>query len=66
MYFVKRKYYSDEMAALSSGTVKKSSYLYNLDPVVADGVLRVSGRLSKSALPEETNYPAILPKENLG
>lgn len=27
------------------GTVKKSSSLYKLDPVVTDGVLRVGGRL---------------------
>lgn len=38
--------------------------MYKLDPVVADGVLRVGGRLSKSALPEEMKHPAILPKES--
>ncbi|XP_014882368.1 uncharacterized protein LOC106943577 [Poecilia latipinna] len=62
--FVQRKHFGDEIAALSSGAVKKSSHLYKLDPVVTDGVLRVGGRLSKAALPEETKHPVILPKES--
>lgn len=60
--FVQRRYYEDEMAALSSGVVRRSSHLYKLDPVVVDGVMRVGGRLSKSALPEEVKHPTILPK----
>nr|XP_055074289.1 uncharacterized protein LOC129453915 [Misgurnus anguillicaudatus] len=60
--FEQRRFYMDEMTALSSGAVKKSSHLYRLDPVVVDGVLRVGGRLSKSALTEESKHPAILPK----
>ncbi|XP_025760779.1 uncharacterized protein LOC106097018 [Oreochromis niloticus] len=62
--FVQRKHYADEMTALNSGTVRKSSHLYKLDPVVTNGVLRVGGRLSKADLPEETKHPAILPKES--
>lgn len=62
--FVQRKHYGDEMVALSSGAVRKSSRLYKLDPVAVDGVLRVGGRLSKSALPEEMKHPVILPKES--
>lgn len=30
------------------------SSFYRLDPVMDDGVLRVGGRLNKSAMPEET------------
>lgn len=62
--FVQRKHFADEMTALNSGTVRKSSHLYKLDPVVANGVLRVGGRLSKADLPEETKHAAILPKES--
>lgn len=64
MCFVQRTHYGNEMAALSSGALKKSSPLYKLDPAVTDGVLRVGGRLSRLALPEETKHPAILPKES--
>ena len=60
--FVQKLHYGDEMTALHSSVVKKSSPLYKLDPVVSNGVLRVGGRLSKAALPEETKHPAILPK----
>lgn len=57
MRLVQQKYYGDEMTALSSGTMKKPSYLYRykLYPVVADGVLRVGGSLSKSALLKKQN-----------
>lgn len=60
--FVQRKYFGDDTTTLSTGTVKKSSHLYKLDPVITDRVVRVGGRLSKSALPEEAKHPAILPK----
>ena len=62
--FVQKKHYSSELAALKSGGVKKSSQLYKLDPIAIDDVLRVGGRLSRSALPVETKHPAILPKES--
>ena len=44
--------------------VKKSSSVRKLDPVYKDGLLRVGGRLSKAALPEDTKHPVILPKES--
>lgn len=62
--FVQKTHYSGELAALRSGGVKKSSNLYKLDPIVTDDVLRVGGRLSRSALPEETKHPAVLPKDS--
>lgn len=62
--FVQRQSFQEEIAALSKGTVKQTSHLIKLDPVVVDGVLRVGGRLSRAALPEETKHPAILPKNS--
>ncbi|KAK0145451.1 hypothetical protein N1851_015639 [Merluccius polli] len=51
--------------ALSSGKceVKKQSRIYKLDPILKDGLLRVGGRLSKAAMPEETKHPVILSKD---
>ena len=47
------------------GCVKKSSAIYKLNPVyTTDGLLRVGGRLSKSAMPEHTKHPLILPKKS--
>ena len=50
--------------ARSAHSVKKSSPLSKLNPVLIDSVLRVGGRSSKSALPEETKFPIILPKKS--
>ena len=55
--------FHDEITALKKGsTVKNSSSIYRLDPVLENGVLRIGGRLNRSALPEEVKHPAILPK----
>lgn len=40
--------------------MKRTSYIYKLNPILEDGVLRVGGRLSRSAMPEES---AILAKD---
>ena len=62
--FVQGQRFKDEIASLKAGNnVKKNSQLYKLDPVWEDGVLRVGGRLSKAALPEETKHPVILSKD---
>ena len=42
--------------------IKKSSPIYRLDPTAENGVLRVGGRLSRAAMPEEVKHPCILPK----
>lgn len=60
--FVQRQSFQEEMASLEKGTVRRTSPLVKLDPVVVDGVLRVGGRLSRAALPEEAKHPAILLK----
>lgn len=53
--------YKEEITALQKNfLVKRNSQLYKVDPVLQDGILRVGGRLDKSAMPEEAKHPAIL------
>lgn len=44
--------------------VKGTSGLYRLVPVLKEGMLRVGGRLSQAAMPEEIKFPIILPKSS--
>ena len=46
--------------------IKKSSRLYQLDPVLEqNGLLRVGGRLGKSRMfPDGFKHPVILPKKS--
>ena len=63
--FVQRQHFAEEISDLCNGkTLRKSSHLQRLDPVMVDGILRVGGRLSMSALPEQAKHPAILPKNS--
>lgn len=62
--FVQKQTYPEEVAALQTGTLKRTSHLFELDPQIVDGVLRVGGRLHRSALPEDTKHPVILPKSS--
>lgn len=61
----KRKY-AEEIKVLQEGkcNMKKSSHIYKLDPYLEDGVLRVGGRLTQSAMLLEAKHPAILHKED--
>lgn len=43
--------------------MKKSSQIFKLSPILKDGILRVGGRLSRAALPDEAKHPAILAKD---
>ena len=69
---VQRKHFHDELSRLVSIsgeskkflTVKKSSQLYRLDPIMEDDIIRVGGRLLNSPLSEESKHPIILPKES--
>lgn len=63
--FTQQERFPDEFAALSSDKceVKKESRIYKLDPTLENGLLRVGGRLSKAAMPEETKHPVILSKD---
>lgn len=44
--------------------VKKSSSLYKLNPVLQNGVIRVGGRMSRAAMPEDSKQQAILSKDS--
>lgn len=62
--FSQRVTFMEEITSLGSGGsgIKKTSDIYRLDPVLQGGLLRVGGRLSRSALPEELKHPVILSK----
>jgi len=62
--FCQKKRFSEEFACLQKGeSVKRNSHVYKLNPILEDGVLRVGGRLSKAAMPEESKHPAILARD---
>lgn len=53
--------YKHELECLTKGmTVKKNSHIQKLTPTLQDGVIRVGGRLVRSAMPSEAKHPAIL------
>ena len=63
---VQQSAFAEEIKALRRGQhLKKSSSLLRLDPKLdGDNILRVGGRLRKSALPSEQKHPCILPKHH--
>lgn len=64
IHFSQQATFKEEISALKGGAsgVKKTSNIYRLDPVWKDDLLRVGGRLSRAALPEELKHPVILSK----
>ncbi len=65
VHHVQQQSFQDEITLLSKGhAVKTSSRMYKLDPILDNGILRVGGRLSRMAMPEEFKHPAILPNES--
>lgn len=62
--FCQKKRFNSEIYALTSGNpVKRSSTIYRLNPSLKDGLLRVGGRLSHTAMPEQSKHPVILSKD---
>ena len=63
--FAQKQKFKSEIASLKHGsnTVSKDSPLYKLDPILEEDILRVGGRLHRSALPSETKHPVILTKD---
>ena len=62
--FCQQEKYKEEIAALRKGqNEKRSSSLYRLNPMLQDGVLRVGGRLSRAAMPENNSRPVILSRD---
>ena len=53
---VQKQCFAEEM------TLKKSSKLNKLNPVMINGLLRVGGRLRNTPIKEEAKYPVLLPK----
>lgn len=61
-YSQRQQFREEIKALLKNKQVSSSSQLFKLDPILQDGTLRVSGRLNKSAMPENAKHPAILSK----
>lgn len=65
IHFSQLQGYTDEIKALQKDTpVKKNSQIYKLDPILQGRILRVGGRLTKAAIPQEAKNPAILSKDS--
>ena len=65
MQYTQNRYFKEEIEALKKeGFVKKASTLGRLDPVLANEVLRVGGRLGRADVPLEARHPMILPKDS--
>ncbi len=66
-FFQKQRYAEEtsriEKASVLGKCLSRFSSSYKLDAVMDDGVLRVGGRLNKSAMPKEKRRPIILPKD---
>ena len=62
--FSQMQKFPEEISVLQTDkNVKRNSHLYKLDPVLDGGLLRVGGRLSRLAMPEEIKHPIILSKD---
>ncbi len=61
---MQKQVYPEEVAALQTGTLKRTSHLFKLDPQIVDGVLGAGGRPHWSALPGDAKHPIILPKSS--
>lgn len=64
--FSQRERFPVEVSNLEKGkAVKRKRDISRLDPLFEDGLLKVGGRLSKAAMPEEVKHPVILSKDQL-
>ncbi len=63
-YFQKQGFKEDLATLKERRRVKKSSSLHRLNPGLQDGVIRVGGRLSRAAMPDDSKQQAILPKDS--
>lgn len=52
-----QKFKMESEAFNKRSKVSHLSPIYNLDPILEGGLLRVGGRLHRSALPEESKHP---------
>ena len=68
--YVQSQYFANEIKTLEniqndSSRISKNGAIYQLDPILVNGVLRVGGRLSLSNLPYDAKHPIILPKQSI-
>lgn len=65
IHYSQKQKFPEEIKMLQQGKmhVRKDSCIFRLDPYLEDAVLRVGGRLSRSAMPEESKHPIILHKD---
>ncbi len=54
-----------ETSGIKTGGVKPTSPLYKLDPYMAEIILRVGGRLSRSTLPYDSRHQMLIPQKSL-
>ncbi|KAM4561412.1 uncharacterized protein V3H82_015431 [Fundulus diaphanus] len=65
MKYAQRKGFQEDLKMLKEQErVKKSSTLRKLNPVLLEGLIRVGGRLSRAALPDDCKKQVILPKDS--
>ena len=64
--YEQRKFYADEIEALTTGkTVKRNSHLVSLDPFIDEsGILRVGGRLRFSPINFNQKHQILIPRES--
>ena len=61
----KKRYNSQDCGDnVSSQTVKSSSRLRKLSPIIKDGLICVGGRLERATIPEESKHQVILPNRS--
>ncbi len=60
-----RKRFADEISSLKKGmSVKRTSHIHRLNPILENDGLRVGRRLSRAAMPNEMKHPVILAKDS--
>lgn len=63
--FVQHETFPDAISTLcKSENLPRTNSLKPLEPVLQDGILRVGGRLTRTALPSLYKHPIILPKDS--
>lgn len=60
-----REAFKEEIQKLRQAKLSHNNQLFQLDPVLQEGVLRVGGRLKTASLPLDLKHPAILPKDGV-
>ncbi|XP_014834503.1 PREDICTED: uncharacterized protein LOC106912190 [Poecilia mexicana] len=63
LYCQQQKFQLEIEALSHDSKVSRTSSIYVLDPVLENNILRVGGRLHRSAMPGEVKHPIILAKE---